>query len=314
MEGSAMPQMDRREFLGIGARAAALFGLGAAAVPRMAGAAETLVRRPPVLWLQGQSCSGCSVSLLDSDPLGPDRLVTDTISLVFHQTLSAATGHTAVEVVNRAVGEGGYILAVEGAVPSAMPDACRFGPDTFEGQLSRAAAKARAVLAVGACAAFGGIPAAEGNPTGAVSVPAHLRKAGITTPAILVPGCPVHPDWLVGTIVHVLGFGIPPLTELGVPKAFFSTTIHDQCPRFADYEREKFAKSFSDRGCLFRLGCQGPLTKSDCTLRPFNSGTNSCIRSGAPCIGCVSPGFAASAGFPFYTPDRAKPSSKGNEA
>jgi hydrogenase small subunit len=114
----------------------------------------------------------------------------------------------------------------------------------------------------------------------------------------------VHPDWLVGTIVHLLKFGMPPLDGLGQPLAFFSRIVHDQCPRFADYEREKFAATFSGEGCLFRLGCQGPLTKADCMLRFQNSRTSTCIRAGAPCIGCASPNFSAKAGFPLFLKDR----------
>jgi hydrogenase small subunit len=205
-----------------------------------------------------------------------------------------------VEIVNKTIERGGYILAVEGAVPGAMPRACHFGDEPFGVQLQRAARQAKAVLSVGSCAAFGGIPAAENNPTGAVSVPGFLKQAGVATPVVSIPGCPVHPDWLVGSIVHILKFGLPPLDERGCPIAFCGRLVHDQCPRFADYERENFAKAFSEEGCMFKLGCQGPLTKADCNLRLWNGGTNTCIRSGAPCIGCASASFAAKAGFPFY--------------
>jgi hydrogenase small subunit len=164
----------------------------------------------------------------------------------------------------------------------------------------RAAAKAQAIIAQGTCAAFGGIPAAEGNPTGAMSVVSFLKKEGITKPIISLPGCPPHPDWLVGTLVHVLKFGMPALDAEGRPKMFYSKLVHDQCPRFADYERENFAKTFSDDGCLFKLGCLGPNTHADCTLRNWNSGVNSCIKAGAPCIGCTAKEFASRTTFPFF--------------
>ena len=86
---------------------------------------------------------------------------------------------------------------------------------------------------------------------------------------------------------------------------FFSRLLHDQCPRFSDYERERFAKTFGEEGCLFRLGCLGPITKSDCNLRHFNGGVNACIRAGAPCIGCSGEEFAAKADLPFVTKNRA---------
>jgi hydrogenase small subunit len=210
-----------------------------------------------------------------------------------------------VDTVNHLITAGGCILVVEGAVPAAMPRACEFGGEPFGDQLVRAAKSAKAVVAIGTCAAFGGIPAAENNPTGAVSAALHLKNHGVNTPVILTPGCPCHPDWLLGTLTHVLKLGLPPLDELGRPRAFFGRLIHDQCARFADYEREKFAKTFGEEGCLFKLGCLGPITHTDCSLRAWNSGTNTCIRAGAPCIGCGGESFAARADLPFITKKRA---------
>jgi hydrogenase small subunit len=296
-----METITRRSFLTLSLRLTALMGLGARAVPAMAESLERLSRgQVPALWLEGQCCSGCSVSLLNSDPLTPDQLLTRYISLAFHQTLSGATGHQAVETVNRTIDRGGYVLLVEGAVPTGMPRACLFGEETFADQLARAARQAKAVVSIGTCAAAGGVPAAAQNSTGATSVPQFLSQQGIKVPHIAIPGCPAHPDWIVGTVAHVAQFGLPPLDELGRPKAFFGRLIHDQCPRFTDYERENFAKTFGDDGCLFRLGCAGPLTKADCNLRQWNGGTNSCIKAGAPCIGCAWDGFAAKGDFPFY--------------
>lgn len=296
-----MTAMTRRDFVSFSSRLAVLFGLGGSAVPALAEALESLARgRAPVLWLQGQSCSGCSVALLNAEPLTAGQLLTGHISLQFHQTLSAVSGEQAVAHVNRIIAAGEYLLVVEGSVPTGMPEACRFGEEPFTDQLARAAGAATAVLAVGSCSAWGGIPAAEGNPTGAVSVPAFLQQRGITKPLIRLPGCPAHPDWVIGTLAHYLRFGLPPLDAEGRPLAFFSRTVHDQCPRFADYEREKFAQFFGDSGCLFKLGCVGPLTKSDCTLRGWNGGVNHCIAARGPCVGCAGPEFALRRDFPMY--------------
>jgi hydrogenase small subunit len=301
-----MNSINRRSFLALSARLSVLMGLSAGAVPRIAEALQELAQgTAPVLWLQGQCCSGCSVSLLDAESLTPYKLLTQYISLGFHQTLSSATGHQAVETVNKIIAQGGYVLIVEGAVPAKMPKACMFGEETFGSQLARAARNAKAVLAVGTCAAFGGIPAAGNNPTGAVSVPVYLKSQGVGTATVLIPGCPFHPDWFVGTVVHLLKFGMPPLDSLGRPMAYFSKSMHDQCPRFADYEREHFARTFAEDGCLFKLGCLGPITKTDCNIRPWNGGTSSCIRAGAPCIGCGEQTFAADPAFPFLTKARA---------
>jgi hydrogenase small subunit len=296
-----MTSISRRDFVTLSARLAAVLGLGARSVPALADTlADMATGRAPVLWLQGQSCSGCSVSLLDSEPITVGRLVTKFIGLQFHQTLSGASCQQAVQLVNEVIQRGGYVLVVEGTVPAGMPAACRFGDEPFSEQVVRAARNATAVLAVGSCATWGGIPAAEGNPTGAVSVPVHLKNAGVAKPTILIPGCPAHPDWIVGTIAHFIRFGLPPLDAAGRPQAFFSKTVHDQCPRFSDYERERFAAKFGDDGCLFKLGCVGFNTRADCTLRGWNGGVNHCIAAHAPCVGCAGPAFARAKAFPIY--------------
>lgn len=296
-----MTEMTRRSFLKLSGNLAVAMGLSSTAIPKIAEALQQLASgEAPLIWLQGQSCSGCSVSLLNSDQPDPAELLTSYISLRFHPNLSTATGDVAMTVLNDSIDQKGYYLAVEGSIPAGMPEACVVGNELITRQVSRAASNAAAVIAVGSCAAFGGIPAAESNPTGAVSVPDFLKKERISTPVISVPGCPSHPDWLVGTIVHVLKFGIPDLDTAGRPRMFFGKLVHDQCQRFADYERERFAKSFSDDGCLFQLGCLGPNTYADCTNRMWNSGTNYCIKAGSPCIGCTSATFAQKASFPFY--------------
>ncbi len=283
-----------------------MLGLGVSAIPRLAEAVEELSQGlASVLWLQGQSCSGCSVSLLDSESVTPFKLLTRYISLGFHQTLSAATGNQAADVVNKIISQGGYILVVEGAVPAQMPQACMFGDEPFADQLVRAARQAKIILTAGTCSSFGGIPAAENNPTGAISVPAYLKNRGLDMPIIRVPGCPIHPDWLVGTIAHVLKFGLPPVDGLGRPLAFYSKSMHEQCPRFNHYESENFARTFGEEGCLFKLGCAGPITYTDCNIRGWNGGVNSCIRAGAPCIGCGGENFCAKADYPIVTKERA---------
>lgn len=293
--------ISRREFLEYSAKTALMLGLGTSAVPRICDALEHLSSaNPPVLWLQGQSCSGCSVSFMNTDAPGPAAMLIRYLSLRFHSTLSTATGEVGMDIVHQTIENGGFYLVVEGSMPVGMPEACKMGHEPLTDLVARAAARATAVLSVGTCAAYGGIPAAENNPTGAMGVPDYLKKLNISTPAIRIPGCPAHPDWTVGTLVHALKFGMPDLDHELRPKLFFSKLIHDQCHRFADYERENFAKTFSDDGCLFKLGCVGTNTYADCTLRYWNSRTNSCIPSGGPCIGCASGQFVSKASFPFY--------------
>jgi hydrogenase small subunit len=300
-------KLSRRDFLSISSKLSALLCVGNGAVSQIAHSLEELSQgNPAVLWLQGQSCSGCSVSLLNSDAPGPAELLTQYIRLLFHSTLSTATGEVGIDIIHKTIETGGYILATEGSVPAGMPSACKIGEETYPDLLTKAASRAKAILAIGTCAAFGGIPAADNNLTGAKSVPSFLKQKGISKPIIAIPGCPSHPDWVVGSIVHVINYGIPELDQFHRPKLFFDRLVHDQCPRFADYERERFAATFSEDGCLFKLGCLGPNTHADCTTRQWNSGTNTCINAGAPCIGCASTQFVSNASFPLYTKTQTK--------
>ncbi|MBU0992233.1 MAG: hydrogenase small subunit [Proteobacteria bacterium] len=294
-------KITRREFLELSTRYAALIGLSSHMIPDVADALEHLVSgQVNVLWLSGQSCSGCSVSLLNSADPGPAEILTRYISLLFHSTLSTATGHVSMDLVDNVISKGDYILVVEGSVPYGMPEACKMGGKPVSDLILSAATRSKAIIAVGTCASFGGIPAAENNPTGALSLKEFLEKEQLPRPVICIPGCPVHPDWFVGTLVHLLKFGQPDMDALGRPRMFFDRLIHDQCPRFSDYERENFAETFSSSGCLFKLGCLGIITHGDCNLRLWNDGTNSCIPAGGPCIGCASESFARHASFSFY--------------
>jgi len=296
-----LTNINRRDFIKLSGKYAVLMGLAPSGMAKVAEAL-TLIQTgtAPVLWLQGQSCSGCSVSLLNSENPSPATLLTQYLSLKFHSTLSASSGELSINTITQTINTEKYILVIEGSIPSKMPEACKIGEHYFSDLVKKAASHADAVIAVGTCAAFGGIPAAENNPTGAMSTGDFLNDSGISVPLINIPGCPSHPDWITGTIIHVLKFGLPKLDARSRPEMFFSTLIHDQCPKFADYEREKFAKNFTDKGCLFKLGCQGPITHADCTTRLWNSGTNSCIQAEAPCVGCASEFFAKKAGFSFY--------------
>lgn len=293
--------MDRRTFLKDAAALVAGLGLANGLHPRFAEALEELAGgRAPLLWLQGQSCSGCSVSLLNSESPGPADLVTRYLSLYFHQTLSAATGETALAAVEHAVQKGGYMLAVEGSTPLGMPGACVIGEETFDRLLVRAAGNAKAVVAVGSCSSFGGIPAAQNNPTGAGSTLNALSKAGLKVPTVNLSGCPPHPAWIVGNLVYLLKVGVPPLDEHHRPLRTYGTLLHDQCPHFAKYERKEFASCTGEDGCLFKVGCQGVVTRADCSMRAWNGGANWCIRSKAPCVGCARPGFAKDPDYPFF--------------
>jgi len=263
----------------------------------------------PVIWLQCASCTGCSVSVLNSvSPTIKNVLVDEVIpgkhvNLRFHATLMAGAGDIIIEEMKETFQKkkGNYILVVEGAIPTAgnsseygsIGEEDGKGVSMFE-RVESLGRDALAVVALGTCAAFGGIAAGKPNPAGCIGVGEIFSRRGISTPLINLPGCPPHPDWFVGTLASVLLLGLPKPEELddhGRPKAFYGQLIHENCPRRAYFDEGKFAKAFSEPGCLNELGCKGPVTYADCPTRLWNGGVNWCIGSGSPCIGCVEPGF-----------------------
>jgi len=271
----------------------------------------------PVIWIQCASCTGCSVSVLNSvSPTIKNVLVDEVIpgkhvNLRFHATVMAGAGDIAIEEMGATSQskKGEYILVVEGAIPTAG-NASEYGSigekdGNLVSMLTRVESLGRdalAVVALGTCAAFGGIAAGMPNPAGCISVQDVFRRGNIATPLLNIPGCPPHPDWFVGTLAHILLLGLPKpeeLDEYSRPKAFYGQLIHENCPRRAYFDEGKFAKHFGEPGCLNELGCKGPVTYADCSLRLWNGGANWCIGSGSPCIGCVEAGFPDELA-PFY--------------
>ena len=257
----------------------------------------------PVIWYQAAACSGCSVSLLNA--MAPDaknlllqELVPGQhVNLVFHTTVMADQGKATMEVMDATAQskKGQYVLCVEGSLPAGAGGAYgEVGDEPMLDKVVELAKDAAAVVAVGACAAYGGIPAAAPNPTEAKSVGEVLCEKGVQTPVVNVPGCPPHPDWIVGSIALFLQLGagiVDHLDEIGRPTPYFGALIHENCPRRPDFDAGKFAEKFGDPGCLYKLGCKGPMTYADCPTRMWNTGVNWCIGNGVPCQGCVEPEF-----------------------
>lgn len=290
-----MRSMDRREFLRLCGATGGALCLSEALKPEIRQAfAGPASGQPPVVWLQGGACSGCSISLLNS--VSPDiaELLTGVISLKFHQTLMAAAGDPAMNVLTevRNRHRGGYVLIVEGTVPVGEDGKyATLGergekPVAFRQWVKEMAADAAAIVAVGSCAAFGGIPAAAPNPTHSLPVSKVIPDRTVVN----IPGCPPHPDWMLGTVVHLLKYGMPELDAHGRPKMFFSRCVHDLCGRRDAFDKGRFATRLTGRGCLYKLGCKGPMAFADCPKRLFN-GTNWCVSANSPCIACVQPEF-----------------------
>ncbi len=292
--------VSRRGFLKFCTTTASMMALPPAMVPRIAAALEQ-ARRPSVIWLSFQECTGCTESLTRSHTPTIEGLIFDSISLDYHHTLQAASGTAAEQAREHSMKEnhGQYLLVVDGSIPMGNPGYSTIAGISNLDMLTQAAEGAAAIVAVGSCAAFGGLPNASPNPTGAVSVSDIITDK----PIINVSGCPPVPIVITGVLAHYLTFGaIPELDSLGRPKAFYGNNIHDRCYRRPFYERGQFAESFDDEGarkgwCLFKLGCKGPVTYNACATAKWNQGTSWPVESGHGCLGCSEPHFWDMGGF-----------------
>lgn len=302
-ETLAQHGVSRRSFLKFCATMATLMAMPPTMAAQMA---EKLAaaRRQSVIWLPFQECTGCTESLTRSHSPTIESLIFDAISLDYQVTIMAPAGEAAERSLWQAIKEndGKYLLIVDGSVPMGNPGYGTHGGHSFVDHLQQAAKGAAAIISVGTCAAFGGIPKANPNPTGAVPVSAIVKDK----PIINVPGCPPIPVVITGVIAHFLTLGtIPDLDELGRPKVFFGDTIHDRCYRRPFYDQGKFAKSFDDEGarngwCLYELGCKGPTTYNACATTKWNGGVSFPIESGHGCLGCSEPDFWDKGSF--YSP------------
>ena len=296
--------VSRRGFMKFCASTASLMALPPSMIPRIAAALEN-AKRPSVIWLPFQECTGCTESITRSHAPTLEGLIFDTISLDYQHTIMAAAGARAEEARHEAMKAnfGEYILAVDGSIP--MKDkafSCIAGESNYD-IFIEAVKGAKAIVAIGTCAAFGGIPMAKPNPTGAASVQDVLNEAGLQKPIINISGCPPIPTAITGVLAQYLTFGeLPELDHLGRPKAFFGQNIHDRCYRRPFYERGEFAESFDDEGakkgwCLYKLGCKGPVTYNACATIKWNNGAGFPIEGGHGCLGCAEPGFWDWGGF-----------------
>ena len=291
-------KVSRREFLSYCTTSAAALGLASTLGPMTKALAAT--SGPPIIWLKGASCTGCTVSLANlvssSAPVDLADLLIHTIDLVYHPTLMGAAGDSAVQALENAAA-GSFILAVEGGIPTLYGGkTCTVwsqnGVDvTALAAVQQLAPKASKILSIGTCASYGGMSGASPNPTSIESV---ATAAGLST--INIPGCPPHPDWIVYTIAQLLAGNNLSLDKSNRPTALYGKTIHSQCSRVS----QQWATSLSQTGlCMGNVGCKGRQTHADCPTRKWNNGANWCVGTisssgnGADslCQGCTESGF-----------------------
>ena len=262
-----------------------------------------------LLWLQASGCGGCTMSLLCAeDPGLPDLLADAGIRLLWHPALSVETGAEARALLERIErGEEPLdILCVEGAIARGPRGTGRYQMLSGTGRslmdwVTSLAPRARHVLAVGSCAAYGGVTAAGGNPSDAVGLqyegahPGGLLPAGWRAtaggPVINIAGCPTHPGWVTETLMMLAAGESVALDGYQRPRFYADHLVHHGCPKNEFYEYKASARELSQLGCMMEnLGCIGTQAVGDCNTRPWN-GEGSCTKGGYPCINCTAPEF-----------------------
>ncbi len=272
-----------------------------------------------VLWLQSGGCGGCSMSLLCADTADfPGMLKSGGIELLWHPSLSLASGHEVISLLE-ACRDGRIrldVLCVEGSLLRGPNGTGRFhllagtGVPMIDWVRSLAAV-ATHVVAVGSCAAWGGITATGPNVTEACGLqydgdrPGGLLGAEFIArgglPVINVAGCPTHPGWVVDTLMALAAnmFAADDLDPLNRPRFYADQLVHHGCTRNEYYEFKASAEKPSDLGCMMEhMGCKGTQAHADCNTRLWN-GEGSCTRGGYACISCTEPGFQ-DPGHPYH--------------
>jgi hydrogenase small subunit len=301
--------VSRRDFLKACTATAVYLGLPASFGPKIAEAATAAKKRPPVIWLSGQECTGCTESLLRTSHPTLEHLILDLISLDYSETLNTGAGHQAEEYRAKSIEEnkGKFILVCEGSIP--VKDGgvyCKIAGRPVLDILKETAPKAAAVIAIGSCATWGGVPSATPNPTGAT--PAYKILEGTGIPVVNIPGCPPNGYNFLSTVLYYLTFNkLPELDDKLRPKFAYGRLIHENCERRPHFDSGRFAEQFGDEGhrkgyCLYKLGCKGPETFNNCsTLRYCDVGTWP-VNTGHPCFGCSEEGVGFTA--PLHSPAR----------
>jgi hydrogenase small subunit len=288
--------VSRRDFLSFcGVMASAL------ALPESVGAemaAALMEKRKPILvWLEFQDCAGNTESFLRAGRPKVADIILDVLSVDYHETLMAAAGHRAEENLQRVVDEaaGGYLAVVEGSIPTGANGAyCTIGGRSAVDIAHQVCGNAAATIAIGTCAAFGGLPAAAPNPTGALGVTDAMPELETV---VNLPACPANGENLAALVLYYLTYDRwPPLDRYRRPLFAYGKSIHDNCERRAHFDSGQYVEQWGDHGhrigyCLYKVGCKGPVTYQNCPNVGWNEGTNWPIGCGHPCIGCAEPDF-----------------------
>ena len=283
-------------------------------------------------WFAGMSCDGCTISVAGANAPSVEHLLLGAhpgipTVVLHHPVLQMESGPNYLYAHEQAIrGEldAPYVIILEGSISDETLAMAEGGYWVGQGEepwgeggaertvstdewIARLAPGAAASIAIGTCATWGGIPSAEGNPTGAMSLMDFLGQDYRSTyglPVVNVPGCAPVGDNFTETVAAILyflqGFGpLPEFDELGRPAWLFGETVHRHCVRGAYYEEGDFAEEFGDKECLVEIGCWGPVVNCNITSRGAINGYGGCMNVGGACIGCTMPGFPDKF-TPFY--------------
>ena len=289
-------RVTRRQFLEFCGMVAAYFALPTSAIAEIAAAIEA-TKKPTLVWLEFQDCAGNTESFLRASRPSAADVILETLSIDYHETIMAAAGHQAEANLDRVVEDlaGQYLVVIEGSIPTGANGAyCTIGGRSALDIARRVCGHAAGTIAIGTCAAYGGIPAASPNPTGALGVADAVP--GIQN-LVNLPACPANAENLTALVVYYLTYNRwPRLDRVGRPLFAYGKSIHDGCERRAHYDAGQYVEQWGDEGhrhgyCLYKVGCKGPVTYQNCPTVRWNGGTNWPIGCGHPCIGCAEPQF-----------------------
>jgi hydrogenase small subunit len=287
--------VSRREFMSYVGATAAFLGIPGSG--RKIARALERVQKPILVWMEFQDCCGNTESFLRAGRPTVAEVLLDTISVDYHETIMAAAGKRATDALDKTVRDkpGAYLAIVEGSIPTGAGGAyCTVGGRAALDIAREVCGHAAATIAVGTCAAFGGLPAAAPNPTGALSVGEAVP--GIKN-LINLSACPANAENITALLLYYLTFKKwPPLDAYKRPMFAYGKLIHDNCERRAHFDAGQYVEAWGDEGhrsgyCLYKMGCKGPVTSQNCPNVRWNGGTNWPIGCGHPCIGCAEPEF-----------------------
>ncbi|WP_458700079.1 hydrogenase small subunit [Sulfurospirillum sp. 1307] len=268
---------------------------------------DTKFEKPNLLWMQGASCSGCTLSMTDLEDIPFVDFILNFVNIIYHPNISLTNSEDIKELLKKTQKElkNQYLLVVEGSIPAKIPHACLFNDRPFVDWIIDLSKNANTCIGVGTCASFGGVTNMGTAFSSASPLMEVLDKNNIKTPLINLPNCPIKPEHFAYTILYYIKFKkLPPLDSFKRPRKFFSKTIHQTCIHYNEFKEDIFATKIGEPGCLLELGCQGPVTRSDCMITGHNGNTNNCIKAGHPCIGCASEHFPRQIMFRSYYDER----------